>query len=426
MSNIPPSDFFVYRDGDLFAEGVSLRDIVREYGTPTYVYSHSAIGNAFHAIDTALKPLPHSLAYAVKANSNLAILRILSSLGCGADIVSGGELQKALKAGFQPDHIVFSGVGKTNDELRFAIETGISAIHIENPQEIERIESICAQLNRTASVCLRVNPNVDPQTHPYIATGLRESKFGLDFNSARKLFPSLIGSKQIRFVGLATHIGSQLGSAQPLAEAVTLLADLAQEAIDAGARFSTLDVGGGWPLSYGHEAKPYPPPSAFGDAIKAGLSRSRLSLTGIRIATEPGRALVGDAGVLLSEVLYEKQQGDRRFLVVDAAMTELIRPALYGAHHAIVPLNEPKDATFERVDVVGPVCESGDFLAKDREMPPLKTGDVIAIRGAGAYGREMAMSYNSRPAAAEVLVDANTHRLVRRRGDAATLWALEE
>lgn len=419
------SAHFRYDDGVLVCDGVRLDDVARDVDTPTYVYSAAAVDEAFRAVDHAMGFAPHLVAYAVKANGNLALLRRLASLGCGADIVSGGELERALRAGFPPDRIVFSGVGKRRDEIERALRVGIRSIHVESASELRAVEVVARELGTCARVSLRLNPDVDPKTHPYIATGLTSSKFGVAMADAEPLVACATESPHLELEGLACHIGSQLGSPEPLREACSILGRFAVRCLDRGVPLRSIDVGGGWSLTYGHEEHPYPALAEYGRAIEEGLRETGVLDRGLVVTTEPGRALVGDAGVLLTRVLYRKQQGAKTFVVVDAAMTELIRPALYGAYHAVVPVVEPSDATLERVDVVGPVCESGDFLARDRELPPLGEGALVAIRGAGAYGREMAMTYNARPRAAEVLVAEGRAEVVRTRGDYASLFAGE-
>ncbi len=421
--HIPESPWFSYRDGMLCCEGVPLSSVAAEVDTPTFVYSGGAIDEAYREIDAALSFAPHMIAYAVKANGNLSILARLASQGSGADIVSIGEMQRALKAGFPPDRIVYTGVGKRREEIVAAAQAGVRAIHVENLQEIDVIESVARELGRPLAIGLRVNPDVDAKTHPYIATGLRESKFGLSIPTAEALVPRILESSHLELEAVACHIGSQLGSPEPLREAIEILGIFAKQCLDRGARLRAIDVGGGWPMHYGREDAPYPPAARFGEAIRGGLEAAGVLRPDIEIVTEPGRAIVGDAGVLLTRVLYTKHQGERRFVIVDAAMTELIRPALYGAYHAIVPVQDPgPDAIAAAVDVVGPVCESGDFVAQDRPLPPLVPGDLLAIRGAGAYGREMQSMYNARPLPPEVLVDGTRSRVVRRRSGPEALW----
>ncbi len=425
MSNphIPESEWFSYRDGALSCEQVPLETIAEEVDTPAFVYSGGAIDAAYRSIDEALEFAPHLIAYAVKANGNLSVLARLASQGCGADIVSLGEMQRALKAGFSPDRIVFSGVGKRREEISAAAEAGIRAIHVENTQELDVVESVAQDIGRPIPIGIRVNPDVDANTHPYIATGLRESKFGLAIPVAEELIPRVVKSPYLALEAVACHIGSQLASPKPLREAIEILGSFAKLCLDRGAKLNAIDIGGGWPMHYGQEVDPYPPAKVFGNAIREGLAAAGMLQKDIVIITEPGRAIVGDAGILLARVLYTKSQGDRRFVIVDAAMTELIRPALYGAYHAIMPVAEPApDATLIPVDVVGPVCESGDFVAKDRPLPPVKPGDLLAIRGAGAYGREMQSMYNARPLPPEVLVDGVRSRVVRARSGPEALW----
>lgn len=411
----PPSPHFQYEGGELTIDGYSVRAIAEEYGTPLYIYSAASIRKAYEAIDRALSFTPHLIAYAVKANGNLAILKLLAELGSGADIVSGGELARALRAGFSPDKIVYSGVGKTARELREAIETGIRAIHVESAFELDLIESIADSIGTKARIAFRVNPNVDPQTHPYISTGLHSSKFGIPIDEVESLLPRTLKSSSLDLVGLTMHIGSQLGSPAPLAEASELLGRFALKCMERGAQFESLDIGGGWPLAYGNESDPYPPPSEFGRAIRRGLEASGILTHDLLILTEPGRSLVGDAGLLITEVLGLKASATKQFVIADASMTELIRPALYDAYHAVMPVCEPRDRETIIADLVGPVCESGDFLARNRAMPRPKPGELLAIRGAGAYAREMASTYNARVLAPEVLIDGDKARLVRKR-----------
>jgi diaminopimelate decarboxylase len=427
VPQIPESRFFVYRHGALHCEAVDLRALAKEVGTPAYVYSWNAIRQAYNAVDHALAHTPHLICYAVKANGNLSILRRLGKLGCGADIVSGGELARAMAAGIAPERIVFSGVGKTDAEIESALAAGVRSIHAESAAELDAIEAIAQRMGRPAPIALRVNPDVDPRTHPYIATGLKQSKFGIAMDTARALLPRLVTSPHLHLEGLACHIGSLIGASSAVRDAVEAVTQLAIEFKAAGAPIRTIDAGGGWPISYGnedHEPESY---AAFGAAIREGLERAGAAELGLELIVEPGRSIVGDAGVLLSQVIFVKEQSEKRFLIVDAAMTELIRPALYEAYHAIVPLKAPApDAVYSPADVVGPVCESGDFLALDRDMPPLARGDLLAVRCAGAYGASMASTYNSRPRAVEVLVDGAQFHVVRRRERVEDLWRDEQ
>jgi diaminopimelate decarboxylase len=330
--------------------------------------------------------------------------------------VSGGELLRARRAGFRPESIVFSGVGKTDAELREALSLGIRSLHVESAQELDVIEAIARDLDVPARIALRINPDVDPDTHPYISTGLHSAKFGLSVEAARELLPRILSSKQLKLEGVACHIGSMLLSAEPLRDAVEIVARFAVECVKAGARLTTLDAGGGWGVLYGDEEGELQSHAAFGRAIIEGLRRGGADSLGLTLMVEPGRALVADSGVLLTRVLYVKEQAGKRFVIVDAAMTELIRPALYHAYHAIMPVLESTDqesAALTPADVVGPVCETGDFLARGRLLPPLKRGDLLAIRGAGAYAASMASNYNSRAFPAEVLVDGEGFSVVR-------------
>jgi diaminopimelate decarboxylase len=427
VSKIPESRFFVYRNGRLYCEAVELSSIARDVGTPCYVYSWNAIREAYNSIDRALSHSPHLVAYAVKANANLAILRRLGQLGSGADIVSGGELARVMAAGLRPERIVFSGVGKLDREIESALAAGVRSIHAESPAEIDAIEAIAARMGRPAPVSLRVNPDVDPKTHPYIATGLKQSKFGVTIEAARALLPRILQSRHLQLEGLACHIGSLIGSADAMGEAVEAVARLWLEFKSAGAPLRTLDAGGGWPIAYGHEEREPESNAAFGKAIHAALVRAGIDGPGLELIVEPGRSIVGDAGVLLTQVIFTKEQATKRFVIVDGAMTELVRPALYQAYHAIQPLQKPAaELPLVPADVVGPVCETGDFLALGRPLPELARGELLAVRGAGAYAASMASTYNGRPRAAEVLVDGAQYHLIRRRERVEDLWRDEQ
>jgi diaminopimelate decarboxylase len=419
----PPSPHFEYADGELRADGVALSTIAARFGTPSYVYSGAAIDGAYDAIDRSLGAQPHVIAYAMKANGNLAILARLARRGAAVDIVSGGELMRAMKAGFAPERILFSGVGKTDAEIEAAIGAGVRSLHAESEPEIDAIEAVASAIGRPAPLALRVNPDVDASTHPYIATGLRSSKFGVSLDVARGLLPRILKSPHLRLEGLACHVGSRVSSPDPIAAAVEITARFARECEEHGARIGTLDAGGGWPIAYGDEAAAPADHAAFGKSIAEAMRRGAGGDRGWQLAIEPGRSIVGDAGVLLTRVLFVKEQAGKRFVIVDAAMTELLRPALYDAFHAIVPVTEPaRDAHASPADVVGPVCESGDFLARERPLPALRRGDLLAIRGAGAYAASMGSRYNGRPFAAEVLVDAGAAKLVRKREPLDALW----
>ncbi|MCB9592041.1 MAG: diaminopimelate decarboxylase [Sandaracinaceae bacterium] len=421
-ADVPPSPWWAHRDGALFCDAVSLESIAERFGTPTFVYAAGAIDAAYDALAAAV-PQPCLIAYAIKANSNLAILERLGRRGCGADIVSGGELARCLEAGIDPGKIVFSGVGKTDAELVMALDASIRAIHVESVPEIDAIEAIARDRGAAAPITLRVNPDVDPQTHPYIATGLHDTKFGLELDVARGLLPRLLASEHLRLEGVACHVGSQLKSAEPMADATEILGRFAVECVAAGAQLRSIDAGGGWPIRYGDEELDYAPWAAFGAAITAGLRTSGADALGLELIVEPGRALVGDAGGLLTRVVFVKEQHGKRFVIVDAAMTELIRPALYDAYHAVVPVRATEPGG--PADLVGPVCETGDFFAVDRELPAVARGDLVLLRGAGAYGMSMASQYNSRPVAAEILVGGTDATVIRRRQTYADLWREE-
>ena len=425
--DVPESDYFRWQDGVLHCDGVSLEDIARDVDTPTFVYSGRAVDDAFSKVAASAAKVGARatlIAYAIKANGNLALLRRLAARGCGADIVSEGELARALRAGIPAERIVFSGVGKRDRELIAAMDAGIRAIHVESAAEIRAIEAIAKERRQVATIALRVNPNVDAATHPYIATGLHDTKFGLELPVARGLLPDIVQSEHLRLEGVACHIGSQLETVAPLREAVEILASFAGECRRAGAPLVSVDVGGGWPMAYGSEESDFPTHDAFGEAISGGFRDAKVDARDFDLITEPGRALVGSAGALLTRVVFVKEQGERRFVIVDGAMTELIRPALYEAYHAIAAVR-PRAGSPAPADVVGPVCESGDFFALGRRITPVERGDLIAIMGAGAYGREMSMTYNARPAAAEVLCDDGVVTTIRKRAELASLWAGE-
>lgn len=425
--DVPESTYFQWRGGILHCDGVSLENIARDVDTPTFVYSGRAVDDAYMAVSSSADKVGARatlVAYAIKANGNLALLRRLALLGCGADIVSEGELARALRAGIPAERIVFSGVGKRDRELVAAMDAGIRAIHVESAAEIHAIEAIAKERRQVATLALRVNPNVDAATHPYIATGLHDTKFGLEIPVARELLTTIVQSDFLRLEGVACHIGSQLETVAPLREAVEILASFADECRHAGAPLVSVDVGGGWPMEYGSEESPFPSHDAFGEAIAAGFRDAKVDVSDYDLITEPGRALVGSAGALLTRVVFVKEQGGHRFVIVDGAMTELIRPALYEAYHAVAPVRL-RDGEAVAMDVVGPVCESGDFFALGRRITPVERGDLIAIMGAGAYGREMSMTYNARPAAAEVLCEDGAMTSIRTRATMESLWAGE-
>ncbi len=405
-------DHFDYRAGELCAEQVRLSDLAHEHGTPLYVYSRATLERHWRAFDEAFAGMPHLVCYAVKANANLALLSILARLGSGFDIVSGGELLRVLRAGGKAGKVVFSGVGKRRDELEQALGLGVRSINVESAGELERVVEVARALGVVAPVSIRVNPDVDPQTHPYISTGLRENKFGVPASEVPALYRRAQRSPQLEPVGLDCHIGSQLTSTAPYAAALDRLLALAEALRGEGIALRHLDIGGGIGIRYRDERPPSP-------AEWAQVVRSRLEGLPYEVHIEPGRAITGNAGVLLTRVEYLKDNAGKRFAVVDAAMNDLIRPALYSAWQEIVPV-VPRDEPVHTYDVVGPVCESADFLGKERELA-LAPGDLLAVRAAGAYGFAMSSNYNSRPRAAELVVDGSRVHVARARETVADL-----
>jgi len=409
---------FAYHAGALRAEQVSLEDIARDHGTPCYVYSRAAIEQAYDAYAAALAGHEALLCYSVKSNSNLAVLGVLARRGAGFDIVSGGELARVQAAGGDPRKTVFSGVGKSETEIAQALNAGILCLNLESEAELERVARIAASLGRRAPVAFRVNPDVDAKTHPYISTGLKQNKFGIAQEDAERLYRRAAALSAVEVVGIGCHIGSQLTEAAPLIEAAKRIAALADRIEDAGIGLSHIDVGGGIGIRYHDEA--LPPVGEIVGAVAGALAGRRETLI-----MDPGRSIVGNAGLLLTRVEYVKPGPVKNFLVVDAAMNDLLRPALYGAWHEVRSVRQAAaDASGVVYDVVGPVCESADFLAKDRVLTA-QAGDLLAIMSAGAYGMAMSSNYNSRPRAAEVLVDAGTAHLVREREPVDALFALE-
>ncbi|MSP92739.1 MAG: diaminopimelate decarboxylase [Myxococcales bacterium] len=406
---------FAVRDGHLHAEDVALATIADAVGTPTYIYSRATLERHWHAMDAALAGVPHTICYSVKACSNLAVLQLLARLGSGFDIVSAGELARVLRAGGDPARTVFSGVGKRDDEIALALRHGLLSLNVESAGELARIEQVAAALGLRAPVSLRVNPDVDAGTHPYIATGLRTSKFGIDIGAALDLYRLAAASKHLRVVGIDSHIGSQILELAPLIEAIDKVLGLVGRLAREGIALHHIDIGGGLGIAYRDEATVTP----------AELGRhvcERVRGHGLHLIVEPGRMIAGNAGILLTRVVGTKHNGAKAFVIVDAAMNDLIRPALYDAFHALAPVVANSTAPWEVVDVVGPVCESGDFLARDRSLPHLDPGDLVAVFGCGAYGFSMASTYNSRPRAAEVLVDGAAWHVIRRRETVGDLW----
>lgn len=411
-------DFFNYRDdGVLCAEGCALPELAAEHGTPLYVYSRATIERHWRAFDSAAGEVPHLICYAVKANGNLAVLNLLARLGSGFDIVSGGELARVLAAGGDPAKVVFSGVGKTAEEMRYALELGILCFNLESEAELERLNAVAGELGKVAPISVRVNPDIDAGTHPYISTGLKQNKFGVPIERAIALYRVAAQLPHIQVTGIDCHIGSQLTELEPFLASMDKLLMLIDRLAAEGIHIHHLDVGGGLGVNYGDENPPHP--EQYAAALKARLTGRDLTLI-----FEPGRAIMANAGVLVSKVEYLKAGEDRDFAIVDAAMNDLIRPSLYSAWMNIVPVNKALVREPKRYDVVGPICETGDFLGKDRELT-IAAGDLVAVRSAGAYGFSMASNYNARPRAAEVLVDGDTAHLVRQREPLADLWRLE-
>lgn len=408
---------FAYRDGVLHAEGVALTAVADRYGTPTYVYSRAAIEARWRDFDRGFARLPHLICYAVKANSNLAVLGVLARLGSGFDIVSVGELERVLRAGGDPAKVVFAGVGKREDEIARALEVGIRCFNVELVPELERIHEVARRMGVRAPVALRVNPDVDARTHPYIATGMRQNKFGIPGEEALSVYEQAARMPHLKVAGIGCHIGSQLTEVGPFDEAVAKVLDLVHQLRARGVEIEHIDIGGGLGIQYRDEEPP---------AVEAYAERICRRLAGQvkEVLLEPGRAIVGNSGLLLTRVEYVKQTPEKRFVIVDAAMNDLIRPALYAAWHEILPVRLDPEAPAVPCDVVGPVCETGDFLARDRTIAAAE-GELLAVMSAGAYGFSMSSNYNARPRAAEVMVDGAQAYLVRARETVGQLLAGE-
>ncbi|MAG68243.1 diaminopimelate decarboxylase [Pseudomonas abyssi] len=408
---------FEYRNGELHAEGVALSSIAEQYDTPCFVYSRAAIEQAYDAWDSALDGVPHLVCFAVKANSNLGVLNLLARRGAGFDIVSGGELERVLAAGGEPSRIVFSGLGKTAAEMRRALEVGIHCFNVESAAELERLQQVAAELNIKAPISLRVNPDVDAKTHPYISTGLKENKFGIDIAQAPAVYRRAAELSHIDICGVDCHIGSQLTDDTPFIDALDRLLQLIDSLAADGITIRHLDLGGGLGVTYRDETPPSP--GTYLAKVREALAGRNLTLV-----CEPGRSIVANAGVLLTRVNLLKPTEHKNFAIIDGAMNDLIRPALYSAWMGIDAVKPRSDVAVDTWDLVGPVCETGDFLGKDRELA-LAEGDLLAVRSAGAYGFVMSSNYNTRPRAAEVLVDGDTTHLVRRRETVSELLAGE-
>jgi len=401
--------FFEYRDGQLFAEQTSLSSIAAEYGTPSYVYSRAAFETQWDALDRAFGGHPHTICYAVKANSNLAVLNLLARLGSGFDIVSEGELRRVLKAGGDPSKVVFSGVAKSKSELAFAMQNKVRSINIESVAELERVQEVAASLNVTASIAFRVNPDVDPETHPYISTGMDEAKFGVTMEAAFDAYKRASKLANIEVHGIACHIGSQITKTSPFTDALKIVLDMVKRLANEGIEIKQLDLGGGLGIDYNGETPPSP--SEYVQSMINGMKDHGINLP---IAIEPGRYIAGNSGVMLTQVEFLKHNKSKNFAIVDAGMNDLLRPALYQAFHVIKPIKQNSSQTAQIFDVVGPVCESACVLGYDRELA-VEAGDLLAVMSAGAYGFVMANNYNSRNKPAEVMVDGAKAHLVRKR-----------
>lgn len=407
-------DYFNYRDGELFAEEVSVARLAKEYGTPCYVYSRATLERHWHAFNDAFGEQQHLVCYAVKANSNLAILNLFARLGSGFDIVSRGELDRVLTAGGAANKIVFSGVGKTHSEIRYALEVGIRCFNVESEAELERIQVIAAEMGKIAPISLRINPDVDAQTHPYISTGLKENKFGISIDSAEAVYRRAADLPNISVQGIDCHIGSQLLTLSPFMDALDRLLALAERLEQQGIHIHHLDLGGGLGVRYHDEQPPEP-----ADYMRQLFTDARLKR--YELLVEPGRTIAANAGILVTKVEYLKHSDYKNFAIVDAAMNDLIRPALYSAWQEIIPAQPRSTGEAETFDIVGPICETSDFLGKDRDLN-IQAGDILVVRSAGAYGFAMSSNYNSRPRACELMVDGAEVYIVRQRETLEDLW----
>ena len=419
-------DFFNYKDNELYAEDIKVTDLVERYGSPLYVYSKATLVRHLKAFEEALAAKDHLICYAVKANSSLAILNTIAKFGCGFDVVSKGELMRVIKAGGDPGKVIYSGVGKREDEIEFALQSKIKCLNIESESELYKVEQVAKRLSLVAPVALRVNPNVDAKTHPSISTGLKKNKFGIAFEDALRLYTYIANSEHLQATGIDCHIGSQMTSGAPIIEATDKLISLYHQLEEIGIKVDHIDIGGGLGVTYNDES----PPSRY-EYLAAVIVR--LKDIDVSIYCEPGRAMVANAGILLTNVLYLKSNSERNFCIVDAAMGDLIRPALYNSWMNIIPAvkRDPSDALegsnangTKLYDVVGPICESDDYLGKDRHLN-VREGDVLAVRGAGAYGSSMSSNYNSRPLCAEILVDGDKAYVIRERQKEEDMWLNE-
>lgn len=409
---------FIYKDNELYCESVAVADIAKAVGTPFYLYSNATLTHHFNTFDKSFGELPHLTCFAVKSCSNLAVLRLFSNLGGGADIVSGGELYRSLKAGIDPRRIIYSGVGKTEEELRYALVSGILLFNVESEQELEKLQQVARDQDLVAPVSFRINPDVDPKTHAYISTGLAKNKFGIPIEQAENVYLRAKEMSHIKILGVSCHIGSQLTEISPFTETLQKVKQFVSRLEKLKIPISYLDLGGGLGVRYQDEKPPHP--QEYARALKKEMEGLKCTLI-----LEPGRVIVGNAGILISQVLYTKQTQAKNFIIVDAAMNDLARPSLYDAHHDILPVvrtaGKAEDEHLETADVVGPICESGDFLARDRKLPVFGQGDLLAVMSSGAYGFTMSSNYNSRPRAAEVLVKDDQFYVIRDRENYETL-----
>ena len=398
---------FNYIDKELYCEQVPVSKVALEVGTPFYLYSHATLLRHFRAFDRAFEGIKHLTCFSIKVNSNLAVLRLFAREGGGGDIVSGGELYRALKAGMEPGKIVYSGVGKRIDDLEYALKSDLLMFNVESTQEIVKLNEVAGRMGKEARVAFRVNPDVDPKTHPYISTGLKENKFGIDISDAPEQYTTAAGMKNLMVCGVSCHIGSQLTQVSPFIDTLRKLKKLIKKLDESGIKIDYLDLGGGLGITYDKEEPPHP--NEYAKAI-----REELEMEGLTLVLEPGRVITGNAGILVTEVLYTKSTKDKTFYIVDAAMNDLIRPSLYGSYHGIQPV---KISGREKVkaDIVGPICESSDFFAKDRDIDSYEPGELMAIMSAGAYGFSMSSNYNSRPKVCEVMVKGDRFSTIRTR-----------
>ncbi|MFT4732761.1 MAG: diaminopimelate decarboxylase [Gammaproteobacteria bacterium] len=408
-------DFFSYKDNQLFAEDVAVADIAKAHGTPLYIYSRATIERHWHAFNNAVANHDHLICYAVKANSNLGVLSVLAKLGSGFDIVSKGELSRVIEAGGDTTKVVFSGVGKTSDEIRFALQQNIMCFNVESDAELDRINYVAGELGVKAPISIRINPDVDAKTHPYISTGLKANKFGIARDDALRVYKRAAAMPHLDVKGMDCHIGSQLTDITPFVDALERLLVLIDELAEHNILISHLDVGGGLGVPYNDETPPHP------DEYAAAMSAKMQGRDHLKLILEPGRAIAANAGILITEVEFLKQGEEKNFAIVDAAMNDLLRPALYSAWQAIIPVQPRLDIATQKYDVVGPVCETGDFLGKDRDLA-IAPGDFLAVRSAGAYGFVMASNYNSRCRPAEIMVDKTETIVVREREKLKDLW----